>query len=78
MVLSDKWYDILKWIVWVFLPALTVLVGVVGEALGYGNLDTVMTVMTAVTTFLGTITGVSNRNYHKKEDKKEKQLDQKQ
>lgn len=69
MILNDKWYDILKWFIWLFLPALTTLVGVLGQSLGWSDLDTILTVMTAVTAFLGAITGLSNKNYHDKEDK---------
>ena len=71
MILNDKWYNILKWFIWLFLPAFTTLIGVLGQSLGWSNVDTLLTILTAVTTFLGGITGLSNRNYHKEEDRKE-------
>ena len=64
--LPDKIYDILKWIVLVFLPALTTLVGVIGSVYGWANLESVLTIMTAVTTFLGAILGVSTAQYNQK------------
>lgn len=64
--LPDKIYDILKWIVLVFLPALTTLVGVIGSVYGWANLEAVLTIMTAVTTFLGAILGVSTAQYNQK------------
>lgn len=64
--MNNKTYDIVKWGVLIFLPALTTLVGVIGQTLGWANTDTIITIMTAVTTFLGTITGVSNIKYNKK------------
>jgi hypothetical protein len=67
MILNDKWYNFLKWFIWLFMPALTTLIGVVGQTLGWADVDTILTIMTAVTTFLGAITGLSNRNYHNKE-----------
>ena len=68
MKLSNKAYDILKWLVWVFLPALGVFLGVLGQSLGWDNTDTPLTVLTAFTAFLGAITGVSNREFNKEEE----------
>lgn len=62
-IFSNRTYDILKWVVLVFLPALTTLVGVVGATLGWSNTDTVLTIMVAVTTFLGSLLGISNIQY---------------
>lgn len=63
--MSNKTYDKVKWAVLIFLPALTTLVGVIGQTLGWANTDTIITIMTAVTAFLGTITGASNIKYNK-------------
>lgn len=62
-ILPSKAYDILKWVVLVFLPALTTLVGVVGQVLNLASMEIVLTIMVAVTTFLGTLLGVSNVQY---------------
>ena len=67
MKLSNKTYDILKWLVWVFLPALSVFLGVLGKSFGWENTDVLLTVLTAFTAFLGAITGVSNREFNKEE-----------
>lgn len=67
MKLSNKTYDILKWLVWVFLPALGVFLGVLGQSFGWVNTDTALTILTAFTAFLGTITGVSNKEFNKEE-----------
>ncbi len=63
--MSNKIYDILKWIAIVFLPALTTFVGVVLTSLNVGNSEIVLTIMTGFATFLGTILGVSNIKYKK-------------
>ena len=68
MKLSNKTYDVLKWLVWVFLPALGVFLGVLGQSCGWTNTDTVLTILTAFTAFLGAITGVSNREFNKEEE----------
>lgn len=66
--MSNKIYDILKWITLVFLPALTTLVGVILNCFNIGCTDIVLTIMTAVTTFMGAILGISNINYKKGEE----------
>lgn len=68
MQMSDKTYDNMKWIVWAVLPALATLIGSLGVTLGWANTDIYVTIITAITAFLGTVTGVSNRNYNKEEN----------
>ena len=65
--MSNKVYDVLKWITLIFLPALTNLVGVILNSFNVGCTEIVLTIMTAVTTFLGAILGISNINYNNKE-----------
>lgn len=65
--MSNKVYDVLKWITLIFLPALTTLVGVVLNSFNVGCTEIVLTIMTAITTFLGAILGISNINYNNKE-----------
>lgn len=66
--MSNKVYDILKWVAIVFLPALTTFVGVVLTSLDIGNSEVVLTIMTGFATFLGTILGVSNIKYKKESE----------
>ena len=66
--MSNKVYDILKWITLVFLPAATTLVGVVLNTFNVDCTDIVLTITTAVTTFIGTILGISNINYNKNKE----------
>jgi len=68
MILNNKYYDILKWIVTIVLPASVSLIGTVGGSLNWEYTELTMTIVGAVTTFLGATLGVSNSNY-KKEDK---------
>lgn len=63
--MSNKTYDILKWIVITVLPALLTLFGVIGATLDFSFTDTVITIGTAVITFLGTVLGISSVNYNK-------------
>lgn len=67
MKLRNETYDLLKWIVQVFLPAFITFSGIVGPSLNWDNTELFMTLLGAFTAFLGTLLGISNRNY-KKED----------
>ena len=64
--MSNKIYDILKYIALIFLPALTTFVGVILTSLNVGCTDVVLTIMTAFDVFLGTVLQVSNYNYNQK------------
>lgn len=64
MQLNDKAYNIIKWTVLTFMPALSVLVGALGKGYGWDTETTILTI-NSVALFLGAITGVSNYNYNK-------------
>lgn len=68
-MLNNKTYDVLKHVVLVVMPAAIVLIGVLGAALNWPHTEVTMTIVGAVTTFLGTTLGVSNANYKKEENK---------
>lgn len=68
--MSNKVYDVLKWIALVFLPAFIVLVGVILNSLNVANANIIITILTAIDTFLGSILGISNINYNKKSRKR--------
>lgn len=67
--MSNKVYDVLKWIALIVLPALgTLYFGLAGIwNLPYG--EEVVGTITAIDMFLGTILGISNYQYMKKEGK---------
>ena len=67
--MSNKMYDFLKWFSLIFLPALITFAGVVMKTLDFQYTAIVLTIATAFNTFLGTILGISNYNYNKKEEK---------
>ena len=69
MILNSIYYDILKWIVTIVLPASIALIGTVGGSLDWAYTEVTMTIVGAVTTFLGATLGVSNSNYKKEENK---------
>ena len=63
-MLKNKVYDILKWIVVIFLPALNTFIFALGIALHFDS-ETICGVITAFTMFLGALIGVSTYQYRK-------------
>lgn len=64
MRLSNKTYDILKYVVTIFLPALTTLWLTVASIwhIPYG--EPIGATMGAITVFLGALIGISSKNYN--------------
>lgn len=65
MQLSDKTYNIVKWFVSIFLPALATLIGTIGKAINWQQTDLTLTILGAVTVFLGAIMLHSTAQYNK-------------
>lgn len=63
MKLENKTYDILKFIALRVLPALATLVIALGQIWSFENASLIAGTITAVNTFLGTILGISSKNY---------------
>lgn len=68
MLLSDKQYEILKWVITIFSPALATLIGGLGLLFNYPNTDVVVTVIALVTAFLGSIFKISADKYYEEEE----------
>ena len=67
MKLSNNVYDILKYIVLIALPAFITFANIVGVQLGY-EMTTIIVVLTAFNTFLGTLIGISSIKYNKENE----------
>lgn len=59
-MLSDKVYNVLKWVGLVALPAIATFVGTVGTAVEWAPTTIAVTVITAAGTLVGTLLGVSH------------------
>jgi len=69
MKLSDKVYNVLKWIALLALPALATFWGVIGKVWDLPYTMQIVTTITALATLIGTLIGVSTISYNKdKED----------
>lgn len=64
--LSDKVYDVLKWVVLIALPAASGLYAALSGVWGWGYVEQVTTTLSAVALFLGSLIGVSTSSYNKK------------
>ena len=67
MKLSNKVYDVLKWIAMYLLPAVGTLYFALSGIWGFPYGELVVGTITAVDTFLGVILGISTATYNKRE-----------
>ncbi len=66
MKVSNKVYDVLKWVAMVGLPALTALWLTLANIWGFPYAEAIGATMAAVTTFLGALLGISSIQYQKR------------
>lgn len=64
MILNDKIYNILKWLLIIVVPATITLIGGIGTLYNYDTTK-IITIISLISTFVGAVTGVSNNNYYK-------------
>lgn len=65
MKISDKAYDILKWLVIICIPAITSFYVVLDKLFGWGLAEIVATISAALCTCIGAIVGISSASYYK-------------
>ncbi len=70
MNMSNKTYDILKWIAMYLLPALGTLYFALAGIWGFPYGEQIVGTITAVDTFLGVILGISSAQYNESTDSK--------
>lgn len=63
MVLTDKVYEALKWLVQIFLPAAATLYAALAALWGFPFVEQVVGSIGAITVFLGACLKISNSNY---------------
>ena len=66
--MSNKVYDILKWVVMIVLPAISTLYFALSSIWGWPYAEEVVGTIAAVTTFLGALLGISSAQYKKVSD----------
>lgn len=65
MKMSDKLYDIIKWLALVVLPAIGTLYAGLAACWGWPYVEEIPTTIIIVETFLGALVGVSTAQYYK-------------
>lgn len=65
LLMSDKTYNIMKWIVQYILPGLGVLYAIISGVTGLPYAEVVLAVVMAVDWFLGIILGIGTKQYNK-------------
>ena len=73
---NEKTYKILKWCILIVIPAFATLVGTIGSTLNLENTDTIVTIIIAIDTFLGTSLGIDNKRFYKKQLGKQKEKEE--
>ena len=63
--MSNKTYDVLRWVAGVVMPALTALWLTLANIWGFPYAEAIGATMAAITTFLGAILGISSIQYAK-------------
>lgn len=64
---NSKFYDVMKYIICVALPAFSVFYSALAGIYGWGNTEIVVGTVAAVTVFLGTLLNISSNKYWKDE-----------
>ena len=67
-IMSNKLYDVLKWIAMVVLPAIGTLYFALAGIWGFPYAEQIGGTITAIVTFLGVLLGISSAQYNKKKD----------
>ena len=63
-ILNNKWYDVLKWVAIVALPALSTFIVVISKIWGWSDLGSMIgQTITAVAVLIGALIGISNHLY---------------
>ncbi len=63
--MSNKVYDVLKWIAMVVLPAIGTMYFALASIWGFPYAEEIVGTITAVDTFLGVLLGISSAQYNK-------------
>jgi hypothetical protein len=67
MLLPDSWYDVLKWIVMIAIPALTTAYVGLSGVWGWPYATEVAKTSAVICTLLGALLGISTAQYNKQE-----------
>lgn len=64
--MSNKVYDVLKYVALIGLPAISIFIGLMGETWGIANIKEIVITINGVSVLLGSLLQVSTAHYNKK------------
>ena len=67
MKMSNKCYDVLKWIAQILLPALATLYFALSKIWGFPYAEEIVGTISAIDVFLGALLGISTMQYNKQQ-----------
>lgn len=67
--LPSKWYNAIKFLVTVVIPALITFIAVLGPIWDWDNITKITATLAAIAALLGTLIGISSRNYNSDESR---------
>lgn len=68
MKMTDKMYDVLKWVAQILLPAVATLYFAIAQIWGLPYGEEIVGTITAIDAFLGALLGISTYQYNKRSD----------
>ena len=68
MKMTDKMYDLLKWVAQILLPAVATLYFAIAQIWGLPYGEEIVGTITAIDAFLGALLGISTYQYNKRSD----------
>lgn len=68
MKMTDKMYDVLKWVAQILLPAVATLYFAIAQTWGLPYGEQIVGTITAIDAFLGALLGISTYQYNKRSD----------
>ena len=71
MRIPDAWYDVLKWICMICIPALTTAYGGLAAEWGWPYAEEVAKTSAVVCTLIGALLGISTAEYRKEQQEEE-------
>ena len=67
MIIPSKVYDVLKWVLLIFVPAFIALLTTLTMVWGWNiPLEAIVATISAIQTFIGALIGISTKNYNKR------------
>lgn len=66
--MNSKLYEVLRWVIWIVIPAIGVLISTLAKAWNWNiPIDAILTTLSAISLFLGTVLGIAKIQNGKKE-----------